>query len=50
LEGIIKKYYLRGFDAIHLASAVLLQESIQENIIFGCFDQGLSRAAHQEGL
>ena len=50
LEGILKKYYLRGLDAIHLASAVLLQESIQEKIIFRCFDQGLSRAAHQEGL
>jgi uncharacterized protein len=50
LDSALEKYSLRGFDAIHLASAVLLREALRENIFFACFDQVLVRAARDEGF
>jgi predicted nucleic acid-binding protein len=50
LERTIEKYPLRGFDAIHLASAVLVREGLNEDILFVCFDQVLSRAAQKDGF
>lgn len=50
IDRLVASYPLRGFDAIHLASALLLHEKIAENFLFACFDQQLSHAAHQEGL
>jgi predicted nucleic acid-binding protein len=50
IDRIIRRYPLRGFDAIHLASAVLVRESLPENFLFACFDQRLSQAARKEGL
>ena len=41
---------LRRFDAIHLASAVLLRERLPEDFLFACFDQRTAKAAHSEGL
>jgi uncharacterized protein len=41
---------LRAYDAIHLASAKILQERLQGPIIFGCWDSNLSAAAKHEGL
>nr|MBC8394877.1 VapC toxin family PIN domain ribonuclease [Deltaproteobacteria bacterium] len=40
----------RGFDAIHLASALIVSERIQENFIFVCYDKRLLSAAKAEGL
>jgi len=42
-------YGLRGFDAIHLASAEVLQEVVGP-ITFACFDADLSRAASSCGM
>jgi predicted nucleic acid-binding protein len=42
---LIERHGLRGFDAIHLCSALWLGEPL-----FGCFDGRLSQAATAEGL
>jgi predicted nucleic acid-binding protein len=47
---LVKSYPLRGFDAIHLASAVLTRGSLPEDFLFSCFDQRLSQAAREEGF
>ena len=41
---------LRGYDAVHLASAVLWQEGINEAVTFAAFDRRLWEAAGQRGL
>ena len=41
---------LRGFDAIHLATAFLWQESAQAPVTFATFDRHLWRAAQAAGL
>ncbi|MFP4427760.1 MAG: type II toxin-antitoxin system VapC family toxin [Desulfovermiculus sp.] len=46
---LAEKYALRGFDAIHLASAVALK-STASSVIFSAFDVRLQQAAGQEGL
>jgi predicted nucleic acid-binding protein len=47
---IVTGHSLRGFDAIHLASAILIRETIPEEFFFACFDQRLGQAAREEGL
>jgi len=48
---LIFEHSLRGFDAVHLASALLLkQEGGAIDIFFSCFDHNLNRAAREEGL
>lgn len=48
---LIFKHNLRGFDAVHLASALLLKEEDGEiDLFFSCFDRNLNRAARKEGL
>lgn len=44
------RHPLRGFDAIHLASALLLVNKIRSTILFSCFDEKLKEAAQAEGL
>lgn len=44
------RYTLRGFDAIHLASAVFLQSFLRRPLTFATFDAALSRAAQDEGF
>jgi predicted nucleic acid-binding protein len=44
------KHPLRGFDALHLASALFLKSRIHEKILFFCFDERLKSAAEAEGL
>jgi len=44
------KHFLRGFDAIHLASAVALQHELDEPITFSASDGRLVEAAELEGL
>jgi predicted nucleic acid-binding protein len=49
LPGLCKRYPLRGADAVHLASALLLrQEGL--DLRFACSDGGLLAAAAGEGL
>ena len=44
------KHYLRGFDAVHLASAVTLQRELDEPVTFSSSDDRLMEAARVEGL
>jgi predicted nucleic acid-binding protein len=44
------KHFLRGFDAIHLASAVTLQHELGEPMTFSAADERLMEAARAEGL
>jgi len=50
IDKIISQHPLRGFDAIHLASALILHEAAPEDFLFGCFDQRLVQAAVAEDL
>lgn len=44
------KHPLRGFDAIHLTSALLLKNRTRSEVSFSCFDDRLKAAAQAEGL
>lgn len=44
------KYPLRGYDALHLASAVLWQETLEAQIVLATFDRELWSAGSQAGL
>lgn len=50
IDKVIHSHPLRGFDAIHLASAMVVHEKFQADLLFACFDQKLSHAAQKEGL
>lgn len=42
---------LKGFDAVHLASALSLKEQIDGiELFFSCFDKNLNQAAQKEGF
>jgi hypothetical protein len=45
-----ERHYLRGFDAIHLASAVTLQRELGEAVTFSASGDRLMSAAASEGL
>jgi predicted nucleic acid-binding protein len=47
-RDLIKKYPLRGFDALHLASAKSIRQHLKIAITFGCADQRLLEAAKAE--
>ncbi len=47
---VIQRHALRGFDGIHLASALTLQNRWDETVIVVAVDQRLLRAAAAEGL
>ncbi len=49
-RDLIQRHPLRGFDAIHLASALRLQSSLGEEITFAAADERLLRASEAEGL
>lgn len=44
------RHFLRGFDAVHLASAVVLQRELGEAVTFSSGDDRLMAAAAVEGL
>jgi uncharacterized protein len=46
----VKRYPLRGFDLVHLASAMVIRERLPEDFVFACFDDRLARAAQSEGF
>jgi predicted nucleic acid-binding protein len=50
IDRAVGMHPLRGFDAIHLASAVMVNERLAENLLFACFDRRLAHAAQSEGL
>ncbi|MCW7494773.1 type II toxin-antitoxin system VapC family toxin [Leptospira sp. 2 VSF19] len=50
LDRIHSKYLLRGFDAIHLVSAILLFRELEEETIFLSADDNLATAAKKDGL
>jgi predicted nucleic acid-binding protein len=47
---IAERYLLRGFDAIHLASAVHLKNKINSEIYFSSYDTRLNQSAEKEGM
>ena len=49
-RDLIQRHPLRGFDAVHLASALDLRTEIREDITFVTADDRLLRAAQAEGL
>lgn len=48
--NLAEKHALRGFDAIHLASALILREEMSSPIVFSCFDDHLLSASDLENL
>ncbi len=48
--GLAEKHGLRGFDAIHLASAVTLREKLASPVTFSCYDIRLQNASQHEKL
>lgn len=49
-EAYAWQYGLRGYDAVHLASAVLWQEALGEPVTLATYDRQLWDAAVQVGL
>ena len=47
---LAEKYALRGFDSIHLASALTLRQELSSPIVFSCFDDNLQKASEREDL
>jgi predicted nucleic acid-binding protein len=47
---LTEKHDLRGFDAIHLASALALRDKTQTAVAFSCADERLKSAAEAQGL
>ena len=39
IDKIVRDYPLRGFDAIHLASALIIHKNVSENFLFACYDK-----------
>jgi len=50
IERLVREYPLRGFDAIHLSSALMIKTSGNVPVQFACFDRPLNEAALKEGL
>ncbi len=48
--NLCEKYWLRGYDALHLASASILNKSVTGTIYFSCSDSKLNKAAQKEKL
>lgn len=47
---IAEKYLLRGFDPIHLASAIHLKNKTNSDIHFSSYDTKLNQSAEKEGI
>ena len=50
IDRILATHPLRGLDAIHLASALIVCENVPGDFLFACFDQRLAKAAQMEDL
>lgn len=49
-RDLVQRHPLRGFDAVHLASALSLKNALGEEITFAAADERLLRAAGTEKL
>ena len=47
---IVEKHLLRGFDSIHLESAINLKNKIKSDVYFSSNDTRLNHAAETEGI
>jgi predicted nucleic acid-binding protein len=50
IDKLVETHVLRGFDAVHLASALTIHQTNPEDFIFACYDQKLLQAAQSHGL
>jgi len=50
IDKVLSRHALRGFDSIHLASALILHDAAPQEFLFACFDNTLLQAAVAEGL
>ena len=48
--NLAEKHALRGFDSIHLASALTLHRELSSPVVFSCFDDKLKKASEFENL
>ncbi|MCK6539131.1 MAG: type II toxin-antitoxin system VapC family toxin [Anaerolineales bacterium] len=49
-SDIAWKHGLRGYDSLHLAAALLWQESLDTSVVFAAFDHDLLQASKKTGL
>ncbi|MDL1944860.1 type II toxin-antitoxin system VapC family toxin [Chloroflexi bacterium CFX2] len=49
-SDIAWKHGLRGYDSLHLAAALLWQESLDAGVVFAAFDHDLLQASKRAGL
>ncbi len=47
---LAEKHAVRGFDSIHLASAISLRDQVASSVAFSAWDARLLSAAKAEGL
>ena len=47
---IAEKHLLRGFESIHLASAIKFKNKIQTEVYFSSTDNRLNQSAEKEGI
>ena len=50
IDKMVSRYPLRGFDAIHLASALIVHDKLSAEFLFACYDIKLLQAAQSAGL
>lgn len=50
VDELLTRHALRGADAIHLASALVVRDALQQPVTFACADLKLVAAARDEGL
>jgi hypothetical protein len=50
IKRVTAAHPLKRFDAIHLASALIMQQRISEEFVFACYDKSLNKSAGKEGL
>ena len=48
--GLVKKHELKGIDAVHLSSAIMMKGKSDLALSFTSFDEKLNRAAKAEEL
>jgi hypothetical protein len=49
-EDVAWKYHLRGYGAVHLATALFWQEAVGELVTLATFDRQLWKAGREAGL
>ncbi len=50
IDNIVSRFPLRAFDAIHLASALIVHDKLPEEFLFACYDNKLLQTAKTAGL